>query len=219
LVWEYGYDTNGVWRSHKRVPRPDYTQHCFVVARCAKQFFENARFDPLQPVAEETTYRRLIRQVVATSPRRQVPEPECTVIPGYADLRAFSTAHEKLLKDECGSAWRSYLQRGHWRMIFPVTRHHQAKTANLILAHLRERGPAVVHVFCFPQLSINHALLIFDAKETVTDIQFTIYDPVDPVKPGTMVFDRARRSFSLPPNPYFRGGPVNAYEIYWKWDY
>src|SRR5260370_992084 len=76
LVWDYGYDTNGVWRSHKRVPRPDYTQHCFVVARAAKQFFENARFDPLQPVAEETTYRRLIRRVVSTSPRRQLPEPE-----------------------------------------------------------------------------------------------------------------------------------------------
>ncbi len=219
LVREYGYDTNGVWRATKRVPEPDYTLHCFVVARSAKQFFTNARFDPQRPAVDEATYRRLIRRVVSSNPRNQLPESERIVIPGYADLRSFSAAQEKLLKEECGSAWQSYFQRGHWRMIFPVTQHQQEKAVTRMLAHLRERGPVVAHVFCFPELSINHALVIFDATETPAEIQFRVYDPNDPVKPGTLTFDRKDRSLFLPANPYFPGGSVNAYEIYWKWDY
>ena len=219
LVWEYGYDTNGVWQAHKREPEPDYTLHCFVVARSARQFFDNARFDPLQPIADDTTYRRLVRQVAASDPRNQLPESKRIVIPGYADLRSFSAAHEKVLQAQCGSAWQSYLQRGNWRMIFPVTRRHQAETGKELAARLKDRGPLLVHVFCFPTLSINHALLLFDAKETDTEIQFATYDPNDPSKPGLLSFDRARRTFILPSNAYFPGGPVDVYEIYCKWDY
>jgi hypothetical protein len=219
LVWEYGYDTNGVWRSHKREPEPDYTLHCFVVARSARQFFDNARFDPLQPIADEATYRRLVRQVISSNPRKQLPESERIVIPGYADLRSFSGAHEKVLQDECGSAWQSYLQRGNWRMIFPITRSHQAETGKELVTRLKDRGPLLVHAFCFPKLTINHALLLFDAKETDTEIHFATYDPNDPSKPGLLTFDRAGRTFILPANAYFPGGPVDVYEIYWKWDY
>ena len=219
LVKEYGYDTNGVWSSHRREPKPDYTLHCFVVARSARQFFDNARFDPQLPVADDKTYRRLIRRVVSSSASRPLPETEKIVIPGYADLHTFSAAHEKLLKAECGSAWQSYFQRGNWRMIFPFSRQQQEETARRLLAHLRESGPVLVHVFCFPKLSVNHALLIFDATETATEIQFRIYDPNDPSAPGTLTFDRADRCFVLPSNPYFYGGKVHAYEIYWKWNY
>src|SRR5690242_19863092 len=56
LVWEYYFDTNGKWRSKPREPKPDYTHHCFVVARSARQFFEHARFDPTQPLADNATY-------------------------------------------------------------------------------------------------------------------------------------------------------------------
>src|SRR5262249_26699231 len=40
LVWEYHHDEHGKWVSHAREPKPDYTHHCFVVARSARQFFE-----------------------------------------------------------------------------------------------------------------------------------------------------------------------------------
>ena len=50
--------------------------------------------------------------------------PAATTI-GVADLRAFSQAHERLLKDECGSTLESYFQRGHWRMIMPFSRRNQ----------------------------------------------------------------------------------------------
>src|SRR5271169_1694968 len=59
LVWEYQFDEHGKWTSHARNPPPDYSHHCFVVARSARQFFEHARFDTSLPVTNAATYRRL----------------------------------------------------------------------------------------------------------------------------------------------------------------
>ncbi len=214
LVWEYHYDAHGKWVSNPREPKPDYTHHCFVVARSAKQFFEHARFDPAQPVADSTTYRRLIHRVLASRASTELPEDKKIIIPGYADLRAFSQAQEKLLKAECGSAWQSYFQRGHWRIIMPFSRHHQEKMANRLAGEIRANRPPVVHVICFPGLAINHAILLFGVDETAAEIKFTVYDPNNPAKPVSLIYHRDTRAFEFPANDYFYGGRVNIYEVY-----
>jgi len=214
LVWEYHFDQQGRWTSRPRRPKPDYTHHCFVVARSARQFFEHARFDPTQPVADSATYRRLVRQVISISPRRVLPDSQKIVIPGYADLRAFSQAWEGLLKAECGGAWQSYFQRGHWRMIMPLSRHHQEKMARQLAADLKADRPPVVHLVRFPQLTINHAVVLFDAAEDEKEIRFSVYDPNKPEKPALLTYDRASRTFNFPANDYFPGGRVDVYEIY-----
>jgi len=219
LVWEYHFDANGKWVHHRREPEPDYTHHCFVVARSARQFFENARFDPQQPAADDATYRRLVHRVISIDPARPLPDGKRVVIPGYAGLRAFSAAHEAILKSECGGAWQSYFQRGHWRMVFPISRKRQARVAGMLLADLEENRPPVVHVFRFPQLTINHAILLFHANQTPDKILFQAYDPNKPDQPTALTFDRATRTFSLPGNDYFPGGRLNVYEIYRAWDY
>ena len=141
------------------------------------------------------------------------------MIPGYADLRSFSAAHADLLKAECGGAWESYFTRGNWRMVFPFSRHGQEKMAAQLLAHLKPDHPVLIHVSLFPELTINHTLLIFGATETQTEIQFTIYDPNQPEGPASLKFDRAKRTFLLPANQYFAGGPVDVYEVCHKWDF
>jgi len=219
LVWEYHYDANGKWVHQRRDPAPDYHQHCFVVARSARQFFENATFDANQPVADEKTYGHLIHKVVSIDPSKPLPDSKKIVIPGYANLREFSAAHEHLLKDECGGAWHSYVQRGHWRMIFPFSRAHQESTAEQLLADLKENRPPVVHVVRFPQLTINHSVLIFGATETEKEIKFSVYDPNKPDKPKTLDYDRATRTFDFAGNDYWPGGRVDIYEIYRSWDY
>jgi hypothetical protein len=220
LVWEYGFDdATGQTTHNRRMPPPDYTHHCFVVARAAKQFFQNARFDPAQPLADEATYRQLVRRVVSIVPRKVLPEGEQIVIPGYTNLFAFSRDWDRVLKAECGGAWRSYFQKGHWRMVFPLTRAHQQRMSAQLLDSLRRNRPAVVHVVRFPQLTINHSLVIFDAKEEAGTIQFSVYDPNHPEKPSPLTFDRTTRRFHLPRNPYFIGGRVDIYEIYHAWNY
>src|SRR2546429_3332626 len=182
LVWEYHFDERGKWVHQRREPNPDYTHHCFVVARATKQLYQNARFDPAQPKADTQTYRRLIRKVVSTSPRNELPDTKKVVIPGYANLRELSQAQEKLLKANCGGAWRSYFQRGHWRMIWAFTRHHQQKTAEALAAEIRSNRAPVVHVVRFPSLSINHAVVLFDVAENEKEILFAAYDPNLPEK-------------------------------------
>ncbi len=220
LMWDYHFDpaTDKVTH-HRPAKSPTYTHHCFVVARSARQFFDHARFDPDLPVAEKETYRRLIRRVVSISARRILPEEERAIIPGYSNLFTFSQAQEQLLKAECGSAAQSYFQRGHWRMIFPLTRHHQEKMARQLMESLRQNRPPLVHLVRFPQLAINHAVLVCAAKESGQEIQFTTYDPNYPAQPVTLVYDRGTRRFKFPRNSYFKGGRVDVYEIYHAWNY
>lgn len=219
LVWEYHHDERGKWVSHARQPKPDYTHHCFVVARSARQFFEHARFDPSQPVADAATYRRLIRQVLSVSAERELPAAQKIVIPGYADLHGFSQGQESLLKAECGGAWQSYCQRGHWRIILPFSRHQQEKMARQLLAAINENRPPVVHLVRFPQLTINHAVVFFAVTETARELTFTAYDPNNPTKPALITYDRASRTFQFPANDYFPGGRVDVYEVYRGWFY
>ena len=219
LVWDYHFDANGKWVHQLHEPPSDYTHHCFVVARSARQFFENAKFDAGKPVADEATYRRLIRRVVSVDPSHAPPDSKKIVIPGYADLREFSAGQERLLKEECGGAWQSYFQRGHWRMVFPFSRAHQDRTVEKLLADLKENRPPVVHVVRFPQLTINHCVLLFDAKETDKEILFSVYDPNKSDSPKVLHFDRATRTFSFAGNDYWPGGRVDIYEIYRSWDY
>lgn len=214
LVWEYRFDEKGKWTSHPREPKPDYTHRCFVVARSAKQFFQSARFEAGRPKADTGTYRQLIQQVIAASPRQELSEGKKVVVPGYANLREFSEEHEALLKAECGGAWQSYFQRGHWRMIWPFTRRSQEKTARELVDLIKANGPPVVHLVCFPSLKINHAVLLFAAGEGDSTIEFSAYDPNAPDRPTTLTYDRATRTFRFPTNFYFSGGRVDVYEIY-----
>jgi hypothetical protein len=214
LVWEYRYDENGKWTTRRREPRPTYSQHCFVVSHSACQFFENAVFDPAWPKTDESSYRRLVRKLVSTSLRHPLPQERKIVFPGYADLRSFSRDHEALLQAECGGAWRCYFQRGNWRMIFPFSRNEQEQVAEQLQEGLQRNGVAVVHLVRFPQLSINHAVLMFDAQSTPNAILFDTYDPNEPEKPTVITFDRNTRTFRLPPNAYFPGGRVDVYPIY-----
>jgi len=134
-------------------------------------------------------------------------------------LRSFSQAHEKLLKAECGGPLASYFQRGHWRMVMPFTRKGQERMAGRLIAQINQNQAVVVHLARFPRLTINHALVLFDAKETENQIEFQCYDPNQPESPTTLAFDRTTRNFLLPTNHYFPGGRVDVYEVYHRWDY
>jgi hypothetical protein len=87
------------------------------------------------------------------------------------------------------------------------------------VADLKENRPPLVHVVRFPQLTINHAVLLYAAKETDKEILFTTYDPNKPEHPAMLTFDRATRTFSFPFNDYWPGGRLDVYEIYRSWKY
>ena len=212
-VWEYDVDAaSGEISWRPREPPPDFSLRCGTMARLARQFWANARFDAGAPVADEATYERLVTELIDSDPRRPLTTP--VVIPGYPDLRAFSATHRELLVRAMAGPWQSYLQRGNWRMIFPFSPRQQRAEAERLLAELARGWPPVVHVLRYPRTTINHLVLVYDAEETPAEIRFHAYDPNDTEHTVLLTWDRAARLFTFSATPYFPGGPVRAYEVY-----
>ncbi len=220
LFWTYQVNPDtGRTYHHWRKPSPDYAQHCYVVSRSARQFFQLATFAPTLPATDEPTYRRLIREVVHANPRREISPTNRVVIPGFATLHEFSAVYGDLLKAECGSMWQSYFQRGHWRMIWHFSQRHQRRTAAELVASIGRNRPPIVHVAHFPRLQINHALLLYAAEKTDDGWVFTAYDPNFATTPSRLYFREAAGRFYFPPQSYFPGGTVDVYEIFHRWNY
>ena len=218
LVWEYHFDpASGQTRAVRRRPPPRYALRCFVLVRAARQFFYHARFEPAEAPADDLTYRRLIRSVLARPPRRPSPAEGRVVIPGYAGLRELSVAREPVVKAACGGAWRSYVQRSHWRIVVPVSRAHQHRTAGELLNAVADHSAPLVHLLRFPSLAINHGMVVIDGARTSAGAEFEAYDPNEPERPARLIYDRDRRTFSLPANRYWRGGTLNVFEIFRRW--
>jgi len=217
-LWLYRVDpSTGKFAGTPRQDPPDFAFRCAGMARAARQFFEAARFDPAAPGLDEAGYERLVREVLATDPRK--PPAERIVIPGQRDLRDFSTRHEELLKTLLPGAAPSYLQRGNWRMIYPFGARHQAALAGRLLDELARGWTPIVHVLRFPERSINHFVLVYRADETPEEIRFEVYDPNSESEAVTLAYDRASHTFSYPRTRYFVGGGVKAYEVYDGWLY
>lgn len=220
LAWQYQFDpVTGAMTTRRADPPPSYYHRCFVLVRATRLFFDHARFAPELPPADAATYARLVRQVIARSPRRVCAEAERIVIPGYDGLRAFSQAHEAVLKAGCGAAWESYFLRSHWRMIFRVSGRFQQKMAEKLKRSLARRSMALVHLFRFPRITINHGIALYRYAESEVDIEFMAYDPNLPGHPVTLLYDKPRRVFTFAPNIYWGGGDLSVMEIFCEFPY
>lgn len=218
--WRYSRDeATGRQVTEWRDPKPEFTLRCFGLSRVAKQFFLHARFSEAGPRPDGARCEALAREVLRRSSRARRRSENPVEIPGYAGLREFSAANEAMLKRLCGGAWRSYFQRGNWRMVFPFTRRNQERVVEELKASLDAGIPQALHVFQFPALGVNHALLIYDFKETSETVEFLAYDPNTPGEPLKLLFERGRRGFTMPATHYFIGGPVNAYTVFSEWLY
>ncbi len=213
--WNYARDPATGRQTHQwRTPPPNYTLRCFVMVRAVKLFRMHSRFEPSEMEMGEGYIRTQLRLVLGRNPRQPGPEFERIVFQGYPDLFSFSRKYERLIKAEAGAAWRSYFQRGHWRMVLPFTRAGQEAEAAGLMSVVRGGQTAAVHLFTFPALTVNHAMLLFEVTETRAEIIFKAYDPNNPKCAQDFTFNRVARSFHLPATGYFVGGRVNAIQVY-----
>jgi hypothetical protein len=220
LVWEYRLDPQTQAMVPRRnEPPPTYAHRCFVMTRSARQFFNHARFDPDLPAADPAVYGRLIREIASRNPRRSSADANRVVVPGFDSLRSFSRAQADVLKAHCGGAWQSYVLRSHWRMILPVSRGHQERMARQLAQGVADGRAPIVHIFRFPQLTINHGIILYEVAETETGLRFAAYDPNIPDHPTELNYDRAARLFTFPRNHYWAGGRLSVVEVYCGWLY
>jgi len=220
LVWKYNFDSiTGAMSVCRADPPPTYYHRCFVMVRATRQFFYHARFDRDSSRTDVETYRKLIRQIIRRDVRQRCPETERIVVPGFDCLRALSGVHEALLKALCGAPWESYFLRSHWRMIFPAPTWYREMMARKLKESLPARGLTLVHLFCFPQLTINHGIALFGFAESEATIEFNAYDPNIPEHPVKLVYEKQRKQFTFAPNRYWGGGVLKVMEIYADWPY
>ena len=218
LLWEYrSCAVTGKTHFQPREPKPDYAHRCFVLVRAARQFLYHARFAPDLSLANNEACRNLVRRVVSRNPRTPCAPSQHIVIPGFASLREFSAAQEKIFKSECGGAWQSYFLRSHWRMVFPISRRHQFHTAETLAGAIARNFSPIVHLVNFPSLTINHGMILFDVRATPGALTFSAYDPNNPATPAQLAFDCRTKTFSLPVNSYWAGGELNVIHIFQSW--
>jgi hypothetical protein len=220
LVWKYRFDpVTGAMTTYKADPPPTYYHRCFVLVRATRLFFDYARFAPELPPTDAQTYEKLVRQIIASNPRKKCAEENRIVIPGFDGLRSFSKVNEDILKNNCGAAWESYFLRSHWRMIFKVYGRFQEKMAEKLKRSVQKRGVSLVHLFRFPRITINHGIVLYDFTETDDKISFTAYDPNLPEQPVELIYEKKLRAFTFAPNIYWGGGVLSVMEIFCDFPY
>ena len=220
LVWKYHFDlVTGAMTAYKSDPPPTYYHRCFVLVRATRLFFDYAHFAPELPPVEEHIYRNLVRNIISSNPRRACADANRIIFPGFDGLRSFSQTHEALLKAECGAAWESYFLRSHWRMIFRVSGRFQEKMAEKLKHSLQKRSVALVHLFRFPRITINHGIVLYGFAETQQSIEFQACDPNLPDHPVKLIYEKSRRVFTFAPNIYWGGGVLSVMEIFCDWPY
>lgn len=211
-VFAYGVDEAGTLHISRREKPAEFSHRCFVLTRAVLQFHQFVRFAPEQQKVSREEYRRIVRRICripvwSSGPRERI------VVPGFADLRAFSTAYEGLLKENLGNWLPTYFRPGNYRLMGGHPRSGQAMVARWLEESMREGRPRAIYLSRFPKM--NHVVVVYAAQRVADGkTRFTVYDPNYPAKPSFLTFDPARRSFDFEKRWYFPGGQVNAMRVY-----
>jgi len=203
-----------------RHPRGDdvYAHYCFVLARGLRQFFGFARFDPTGPRLSPDAYVERVRAVTGRPPWAPTLTPDArVVIPGYANLREFSAAEERALKEGLGSSFWTLVHWTNWRVTFPVTAGGQEAVADEIMDELATGRLVQLLVTNLPKVELNHTVVAFEYRVTATGVEFGVWDPNEPDAPGVITFDRGQRHFYATRMFDTEPGPIRAFRMYYAW--
>ena len=194
-----------------------YANYCFVMTRGVVQFLKFARFDPSLAKLPSEAYVELVRQVRSRSPWEEaLPPEERVVIPGYRSLQELSRAEEVAVKAGLGSRFWTMVHWTNWRATLPFGGRHQERVAAEVLAELRTGRPVQLLVTNWPTPELNHGVVAYAYRITDDAVEFSVYDPNEPARPGVISFQReplrfwATRLFDTKP------GPIRAFRMYYS---
>ena len=202
----------------KNPGKPDlYANWCFVMVRAVTQFHRFARFDPSAAPLSPEAYAERVRQVTARAPwAPAVPRADRVVIPGYASLHEFSRAEERAVKAGLEGRLWTFIHWTNWRVIFPMPRAQQEGVARETLAELQEGRLVQWLITNFPTVELNNTALVYDYRVDAGEaIEFMVYDPNDPEKPGIIRFGLDARRFWSTRVCDTSAGPIRAFRMYY----
>jgi hypothetical protein len=195
-----------------------YANYCFVLARGLRQFFAFARFDPARPRLAPEAYAERVREIAARPPwKAPVSAGERVVIPGYANLRQFSTDQEPAVKAGLGGRFWTMVHWTNWRVVFPVKHGQQTREAHEVMDDIDAGHLVQLLVTNWPKPELNHGVIAYAYRAGPRGVEFDVWDPNDPRRPGVVTFDadsgrfEATRIFDTVP------GPIRAFRMSYSW--
>jgi hypothetical protein len=194
-----------------------YANYCFVLARGLRQFFQFARFDPRAPKLDTAGYVDRVRHVAEHAPwEPPLPAAERIVIPGYADLRTFSTSEAVAVKAGLSGRFWTWVHWTNWRVMYPVLDQHQADVADEIAREVAAGHLVQLLVTNWPVFELNHTVVAFAYRDSREDRVFDVWDPNDPALSGTVTFERSQQRFWATRIFDTRPGPIRVFRMYYS---
>ncbi len=191
-----------------------YANYCFVMTRGVVQFLKFARFDPGRAKLPSEAYVELVRQVaVHAAWEEALPSEERVVIPGYRNLQEFSRGEEVAVKAGLGRRFWTLVHWTNWRVTFPVDGWHQERVAAEVLAELRAGRPVQLLVTNWPTPELNHGVVVYAYRIMDGAVEFSVYDPNEPARPGVISFQREPRRFWATQLFDTQPGPIRAFRM------
>jgi len=219
-VLRFGEDTFAFPNESRSLNRgkPDlYANYCFVMTRGVVQFFKFARFDGSLGKLSPEAYSTLVREVTDHSPREPaLPPYERVVIPGYRNLTEFSRGEEAAVKAGLNGRFWTLVHWTNWRVVLPVSGMHQEGVAAKVIADLQAGQPVQLLVTNWPIPELNHGVVAYDYRPGDDAIDFLVYDPNDPARPGILSFQRKTRRFWATQLYTVTPGAIRAFRMYYS---
>jgi hypothetical protein len=195
-----------------------YANYCFVLARALRQFHIAARFEPAAPRLASDDYVPRIREIATYPPWRNPAPPDArVVIPGYRNLREFSRAEERALKQGLTGRFWTLVHWTNWRVAHRFTGEHQENVAREIVAELAVGRLVQLLVTNYPKPELNHTVVAFAFRDTGDAIDLSVWDPNDPASPGVVTFERGARRFFATRVYDTEPGPIRAFRMSYSW--
>jgi hypothetical protein len=195
-----------------------YANYCFVLARGLRQFFGFARFEPGAARLSPDAYAERVRAVAAHAPWQPPPTAdERIVIPGYPNLRAFSEGEEAAIKAGLGGRFWTMVHWTNWRVTFPVTRAQQIGVAREVIDELDAGRLVQLLVTNWPKPELNHGVIAYGYRAGPRGVEFDVWDPNDPHRPGLLTFDADDRQFHATRIFDTEPGPIRAFRMSHSW--
>ena len=161
---------------------------------------------------------RRVRAVAAHAPwQPPLPPAERVVIPGFANLRAFSAAEEAAVKAGLNARFWTLVHWTNWRTTMPVPDGHQAEILDEVLDELAAGRLVQLLVTNWPKPELNHTVVAYGYRAAGDGVELTVWDPNDPAAPGAVVFDAHQERFIASRVYDTRVGPIRVFRMYYSW--
>ena len=104
-----------------------------------------------------------------------------------------------------------------WRVVFPVQRGQQSTEARAVMDEIDAGHSVQLLVTNWPKPELNHGVVAYGYRAGPRGVEFEVWDPNDPQRPGVMTFESDRGRFEATRLFDTVPGPIRAFRMSHSW--